>query len=173
METRKREKDGTFRPADLKSKRFGRLKVVGRYKGITGPRRYWECICECGNKVVCETSNLNSGHTTSCGCYMKMRTSEIHFKHGLVHKRLHRIWSNMKRRCENLSHQYYKNYGGRGIQVWPSWHDAATFIKWALSHGYRDDLTLDRKDNDGDYTPKNCRWATRKEQCVTRRKPCH
>lgn len=78
--------------------------------------------------------------------------------------RLYRIWQNMKKRCFNPNHPQYKNYGGRGITVCDAWDNSfETFERWALSHGYADDLTIDRINNDGNYTARNCQWITRSE----------
>ena len=91
------------------------------------------------------------------------------YKHGMTKTRLHLIWSNMKTRCLNTKDPHYKWYGARGIKICPEWLDFIPFKEWALSSGYNDKLTLDRINNDGDYCPNNCRWATIQEQSLNRR----
>lgn len=91
------------------------------------------------------------------------------YKHGMSGTRLHRIWTEMKTRCLNQNDCHYKWYGARGISVCDEWLDFVPFSEWALSNGYKDDLTIDRIDNDGNYEPSNCRWITQSEQCKNHR----
>lgn len=94
-------------------------------------------------------------------------------RHGKRRTRLYNIWCCMKKRCYNKNYTYYHNYGGRGIKVCEEWlNDFQAFYDWSMSHGYSDDLTIDRKDNDGDYCPDNCRWVNRKSQNRNSRN-CH
>lgn len=161
-------------------RRYGRLTVIG----ISGIGKYSRCVdlickCDCGTEKIINAAGLNNGTTTSCGCYHLERISEASRERSITHggtaggrERLYRIWCCMKQRCYYQNQKPYKNYGGRGIVVCGEWeHDYAAFKQWALCNGYSDDLTLDRINNDGNYEPSNCRWATYSQQARNKRHP--
>ena len=118
----------------------------------------WLCRCDCGTETIIVGASLRSGHTMSCGCYAIEKATT----HGQWGTRIRRIWGKMKERCTNKKHIHYHRYGGRGIKV--LFKSFEEFYKWAMSNGYKDDLSIDRINNDGDYFPENCRWATPTQQ---------
>lgn len=140
---------------DLAGKQFGKLTVIERIEN-RGKHAQWLCKCECGNDYRVITGSLTSGNTKSCGC-LTVAT------HGMARSRAYKIWRGMRERCFNKNFHHFKDYGGRGITVCEKWLTFDGF--WEdMKHGYMDDLTLDRKNVNGNYEPSNCRWATMEEQ---------
>ena len=136
--------------------KHGRLTILKAYR--ENGETMCDCQCECGNLTKTYVCKVIHGEISSCGCMRGVR----HGKHGT---RLYRIWQAMKSRCRNPNTANYKYYGGKGITYCPEWEDFKSFEKWALSHGYADDLSIDRIDVDGNYEPSNCRLVTWKKQC--------
>lgn len=148
--------------------RYFRWTVMEEAEQGYGTRRF-RCQCDCGNISTVRLTHLRQGVSKSCGCLAKELSTERATKHGYSFNPLTKVWRDMKRRCFNPKHKRYKDWGGRGITVCKDWRDLETFIKWAENNGYKPGLLLDRKDNDGNYEPSNCRWTTMKEQANNRR----
>lgn len=155
---------------DLRGQKFGRLLVIERAGSSRGSITYL-CKCDCGKKVIVPTGSLRSGNTKSCGCLSRDLLLERRTKHGKCGTRLYRIWKNMKARCLYKCVQTYKHYGGRGITVCDEWANSySVFEEWAIANGYRDDLTIDRVDVNGNYCAENCKWVSMLEQANNTRK---
>jgi hypothetical protein len=146
---------------------FGRLTVleIAHDKKTHNQGVCFKCQCACGNIHYASLMHLNSGAVRSCGCLLKESATLFQTTHGKSKTRLFRIWSGMKQRCTNPIGKDYSKWGGRGIRVCDEWiADFMNFYSWAITNCYSEHLSLDRKDNDGNYEPSNCKWSTPLQQ---------
>jgi len=149
---------------DLTGQRFGRLVVIDVIKE-KGKRKKLRCRCQCGKMVEVSEDKLKSGHTKSCGCLWIETIKERNSTHGKTKTKLYGIWQSMINRTTNENVWNFKNYGGRGITICEEWkRNFISFYEWAMKNGYKEGLSIDRKNNNKGYSPDNCRWATAKEQ---------
>lgn len=145
---------------DLTGQKFGRLTAIKRTKP-----NYWMFKCDCGNKKECRANNVKRGLIQSCGCYLRESAGDRVRTHGKSNTALFNKWLQMRKRCNCPKIHGYHNYGGRGIKVCKEWDDSfEAFSDWAEQNGYKEGLSIDRINPDGNYCPDNCRWATKKEQ---------
>lgn len=150
---------------DLKGKRFERLTVVRLLGSNKYKNHVWECLCDCGNITHSVGTRLKRGIKKSCGCLIK----DTHTKHGKTHTHEYVAWMNMKRRCCDENIRQYKDYGGRGISVCNRW--LKSFNNFIEDMGEKPSSyhSIDRINNDGNYEPGNCRWATKEQQAINKR----
>ena len=151
---------------DLSGKRYGKIVVLERAEN-RGKHTMWKCKCDCGNYTITGASELKSGTTKSCGC---LKFESRNSTHGLSDTRLYGIWQGMKERCLKEYSPAYKWYGGRGITICQEWlDDFYNFYNWAIANGYKENLSIDRINVDGNYEPSNCKWIPLEEQALNTR----
>ena len=155
---------------DLTGQRYGRLTVLEKVEGnYTNKSSKWKCLCDCGNIYIGISNHIRREPHISCGCWKKEITSQKLGKHFSSKSKLYEIWSSMKARCYRKNCKDYQNYGGRGIKIQESWkNDFNTFKEWSLSNGYKEGLTIERIDVNGNYEEKNCCWIKNEFQTLNR-----
>ncbi len=158
---------------DLTGQRFGRLLVTEKTDKRIHRHVVWECVCDCGTKCFVKSSALTLGQTQSCGCFMRESRGVSRTTHHMSNKKIYQAWQAMRQRCSKPYNKNFKDYGGRGIRVFPEWE--SSFQKFydyvsQLPHFGEQGYSLDRINNDGNYEPGNVRWATKTEQMNNTRK---
>ena len=161
---------------DITGQRFGRLVVVCRSElkskdgSNSSRKRHWECKCDCGKACRVAARGLRCGRVKSCGCLRRDATGKRFSKHGQSRTPEYRAWRGMKARCTNPNGHKFKDYGGRGIAICERWQHSFEGFLADMGPRPSSEHSLDRIDNNGNYEPGNCRWATRLQQMQNQRR---
>lgn len=144
--------------------KYGKISVLNK----TERSGYYLVRCDCGEQFTSRVNSIKYSTKLGATAHCKLCERKSKIKHNLSQTRVYEIYKLMMRRCYDEANKSYPNYGARGIEVCANWHDIVVFNEWALSSGYADTLTLERIDVNGDYTPENCTWITKKQQSYNR-----
>ena len=143
----------------LIGKKFNMLTIVSHKKKGKYNVNYFVCKCDCGNTTEIRISHLFHDNQISCGCI------KTKYENSQIGEAIYDTWNRMMHRCYDIKHHKYPRYGARGIKLCEEWkNNYDTFYNWAINNGFQLGLSIDRINNDGNYEPSNCRWATRKQQ---------
>lgn len=150
---------------DETGNQYGRLTVL-EFAGVIKGKSTWKCKCACGNECIVTANKLRMGSTKSCGCLQRehRKNGDINRTHGMSKTHLYVLWMHMKARCDSPSQPMYYCYGGRGIRYCDEWKVFEPFKEWAIANGYKEGLSLERINVNGNYEPSNCKWILPHEQ---------